>query len=133
MKEKIVVKLQIKRKGQDFIRFHFSDNKKLTQQLQWEKQTFLGKRTHKENRRYDWLRTGLQGPLWYLVGEGSDAFVGDGCQREVVLCVGPETFQNVGGRGGKRFLHLLIENLLRSLGENGLKKNVGQQGDDCTI
>ena len=49
------------------------------------------------------LHTGLQGLLIYVVGKGSNAFVGNGGQREEVLCVGAETFHHVGRRRPERF------------------------------
>lgn len=54
--------------------------------------------------------TGLGSALEDLVGEGSDAFAGNGRQREGVLGVCPQTFDKVRGPGLENLLLLLTEN-----------------------
>lgn len=48
-----------------------------------------------ERRLNKRLHTGLQGLLRYVICKGSNAFVRDGGQGEVVLCVWAETFHNI--------------------------------------
>lgn len=54
--------------------------------------------------------TGLCSALEDLIGEGSDAFAGNGRQREDVLSVCSETLDNIQGPGLEGLFLLLVQN-----------------------
>lgn len=54
--------------------------------------------------------TGLRSAVEDLVGEGANAFAGNGRQREGVLGVCSQTLNNIRGLGLEAFLLLLVQN-----------------------